>query len=142
MKIKSDTNAMIVVGDSRGAYFTNVKEKYKNDIIFTGLIPPDDVGDYFKTLDVGLIPFELNDFTNNALPIKAMEYGLAGANVISTPLDGLKAKSFPFIEFCEIEKFAVSMEQEFDTVKYDFSQLSWEKQSQKLIDYMKRLVNA
>ena len=98
-------DVMIVVGASSGEFYQNLKREYGGEIIFVGAVSPKDVASYFKTLDIGLIPFELNDFTNNAFPIKALEYGLAGARVISTPLSYLQKKAFPFIEFAEIEKF-------------------------------------
>ena len=143
-EIRDETTAMIVVGDSKSGFFRALKEqykkeKYKEDIIFTGLISPDRVGDYFKTLDVGLIPFKLNNFTNNAYPIKALEYGLAGVEVISTPLTVLKEKTFPFIHFYDIGEFAVAMKRiEKRERDFDFSELSWQKQSRKLIDFIKK----
>ncbi len=140
LKIKDDSNAMIVVGDSDKEFFANLKIKYKNEIIFTGLINPSEVANYFKTIDVGLIPFILNDFTNNAYPIKAIEYALADATVISTELIVLKSKQFPFIEFCNIENFSEAMKnhiaKDFD---FDFSNLSWTKQTKKLINFIEKL---
>ncbi len=139
LEIKDKTTEMIVVGDSKSDFFKVLKKKYNDDILFTGLIPPDEVGDYFKTLDVGLIPFKLNDFTNNAYPIKALEYGLAGAEVISTPLTVLKEKAFSFIHFYDIDEFGVAMKHiEKRDRDFDFSELSWKKQSSKLINFIKR----
>jgi len=138
-EIRDETTAMIVVGDSKSGFFRALKVKYKDEIIFTGLIPPDEVGNYFKTLDIGLIPFKLNDFTNNAYPIKALEYGLAGVEVISTPLKVLKEKAFPFIHFYDISEFSMAMKCiEKREMDFNFSELSWQKQSSKLIDFIKR----
>lgn len=139
LKIKDDLSAFIVVGDSKSRFFTHLKQRYKDDIIFTGLISPDKVGSYFKTLDFGLIPFTLNEFTNNAYPIKALEYGLAGANVISTPLNALKSQKLPFIDFCDIDCFDECMlnakKREFS---FDFSELSWKRKTDQLLDFVKR----
>ena len=138
IKIKNKTTAMIVVGDSKSSFFTALKKRYKEDVIFTGLISPNEVGDYFKALDIGLIPFKLNDFTNNAYPIKALEYGLAGAEVIATPLKVLKEKQFPFIHFYDISQFNIAMDNiEKREINFDFSELSWQKQSSKLISFIK-----
>jgi glycosyltransferase involved in cell wall biosynthesis len=141
MQIKNNTNAMIIVGENQSAFFQSLKEKYHNDILFVGHISPEKVGDYFKTLDIGLIPFVLNDFTNNAYPIKALEYALAGACVLSTPLKVLQSKRFPFIHFCTIEEFAYCMKH-FPAKRftYDFSELSWEKQSNKLIKFVEETI--
>jgi len=139
LRIKNNFNAMLVVGDSKSIFFKTLKEKYKDEIIFCGLIPPAEVGNYFKTLDIGLIPFKLNDFTNNAYPIKALEYGLSGANVISTHLKVLKNKNFPFIEFCNIEDFGDIMkkrEKGIYNFDFDFSELSWMKQTEKLLTFI------
>jgi len=137
MQIKDNTNAMIVVGDSKSDFFKNLKQKYQNDILFVGLVPPQRVGNYFKTLDIGLIPFVLNDFTNNAYPIKALEYGLAGGMVISTPLDVLVSKRLPFIEFCNIEDFTKKMKNiKKSSINFDFSDLSWQKQTSRLISFI------
>ncbi len=141
MKIKSNNNAMIIVGDSNSYFFRELKRRYQDDIIFTGMISPEKVGDYFKTLDIGLIPFKLNDFTNNAFPIKALEYGLAGATVLSTPLKLLKQKSFPFIEFAKIDEFDKMMTKiDKKVYDFDFSKFSWDRQSQKLLNYLKEYV--
>lgn len=140
LKIKNDTDALLIVGGNDGMYYKNLVKKYADDILFIGKVAPENVADYFKTIDIGLIPFELNDFTHNALPIKALEYALAGAHVISTPLRGLIAKNFPFVTFCEIENFAECMQKDYDAVEYDFSDLSWKKQGEKLIQFVKRCI--
>jgi len=137
MKIKDNTNAMIVVGDSQSSFFQKLQEKYKKDILFIGSVPPEKVGDYFKTLDVGLIPFVLNDFTHNAFPIKALEYGLAGVQVISTPLQGLMKKEMPFIDFCVIEMCDKAMK-EIDKKEFEFNfdHYDWRMQGQKLLSFI------
>ena len=141
MEIKEESNIMLIVGDSESKFFTDLKKKYENDILFVGLIHPKEVGNYFKTLDIGLIPFELNDFTHNAYPIKAIEYGLAGANVISTSLAVLVEKDFPFIHFYNINDFAKGMKEvnnkEF---QFNFDNLSWEKQTDKLISFINSVI--
>lgn len=135
--IKDETNAMIVVGENKSAFFQNLKEAYGKDILFVGQVSPREVPDYFATLDIGLIPFDLNAFTHNAYPIKAIEYGLAGAQVISTPLRYLRRKNFPFIRFSPIEAFDVAMkETEKRAFEFDFSALSWKSQSNKLVRFV------
>jgi glycosyltransferase involved in cell wall biosynthesis len=143
VKIQNSSNAMIIVGESKERYFQNLKREYQDKIHFIGQVPPEDVAKYFKSLDVGLIPFEINDFTNNALPIKALEYGLGGARVLSTPLEALKNKNFPFIKFAKIEEFSKQM-QKMQTlnqkVEFDFREFSWEKKAKELEEFLKELV--
>jgi len=138
LKIKMPDTAMLVVGGNNGAFYRSLVTRYSRDVLFVGRVRPDKVAPYFKTIDVGLIPFELNDFTHNALPIKALEYALSGAHVISTPLNGLKEKNFPFITFCEIDTFAACMQKEYEKVKFDFSELSWDEQSKKLLAFVEK----
>ncbi|BCD60568.1 MULTISPECIES: glycosyltransferase [unclassified Nitratiruptor] len=138
IQIKNSQTAMMVVGDSKSGFFQNIKKKFQNDIIFTETIAPDEVANYFKTLDIGLIPFELNDFTNNAFPIKALEYGLGGAQVIATPLKVLEQKRLPYIQFCPIEDFPNWMQKiEKKEFSYDFTPYSWQNQAQKLVRFIK-----
>ncbi len=142
LKIKSDDNAFLVVGGNDGAFYQNLVKKYNKEVLFVGRVAPEKVASYFKTIDIGLIPFELNDFTHNALPIKALEYALAGSPVISTTLNGLKAKNYPFVTFCEIERFAECMQKSYNNVVYDFNELSWKKQSEKVMQFIERILNA
>ena len=143
LRIANNQTAMIVVGDSSSTFFTQLKTKYQHKILFVGKIAPEKVPDYFKTLDIGLIPFRLNDFTNNAYPIKALEYGLSGATVLSTPLKVLKNRALPFIHFCEIEVFSECM-QNIDPkpVAYNFSTLSWQSKTDALTAFVKSALKA
>jgi len=137
MRIRDPGNAMIVVGGSRAAYYRNLKKRFGNEILFAGPVAPEKVADWFKTLDVGLIPFERNDFTDNALPIKALEYALAGASVLSTPLAYLRRKGYPFVRFCEISEFAECMAAQPPAWHYDFTSCGWEKRAGELLSFVK-----
>ncbi len=137
LKIKNKNTEFLIVGDSESSFFKNLKEKYKNEVMFIGRVSPDEVANYFKTIDIGLIPFKLNDFTNNALPIKAIEYGYAKKPVISTPLKYLKYKNFPFIEFCEIDDFYKCMQKDLKYKEFDFSEYSWKSLSKKMLEFIK-----
>ncbi|WP_456457102.1 glycosyltransferase family 4 protein [Nitratifractor sp.] len=137
LQIKNEHNAFLVVGGDNGAFYKSLIKRFSDEVIFVGQVAPEHVAPYFKTLDVGLIPFELNDFTHNALPIKALEYALAGCAVLSTPLAGLKRRNFSFVEFCDIDNFSQCMQKDFAKVEYDFNSLSWKRQSEKLIDFIR-----
>ena len=139
LRIRNESNAFIVVG-SGGKFFRKLVRKYSDYVYFVGQINPEMVVNYFKTIDVGLIPFELNDFTNNSLPIKALEYGLAGSNVISTPLKVLKKKKFPFVHFCEINNFHRCMLRDFKTFHFDFKEYDWKKKSERLVEFVYTLL--
>jgi hypothetical protein len=140
MKIKTQNDAFIIVGDSKSNFFKKIKSKYRKDILFIGEVSPLNVADYFKSVDIGLIPFMLNDFTHNAFPIKALEYGLAGSMVISTPLRVLKSKKLPFIKFCDIKDFDKLMKNiKKESFIFDFAPYSWQKQSDEFLSFIKEL---
>ena len=139
LKIKDDTNAFIVVGANGSTYYKNLVQKYSEDILFIGSVKPEHVADYFKTLDIGVIPFERNSFTNNAMPIKALEYALAGASVLSTPLSYLKSKEFSFVKFVNIEQFSGEMQRvQTQSIAFDFSEYSWKLLSLDVVDFIKK----
>jgi hypothetical protein len=140
LKIKNNSNAFLIVGGNNGEFYKNLVKIYSKDVLFIDKITPEKIADYFKTIDIGLIPFELNDFTNNSLPIKALEYGLAGANVISTPLNALKRKNFPFIHFCNIDEFHKFMVKDFKKVDFNFDKYDWKNQTNKLINFVKEIL--
>jgi glycosyltransferase involved in cell wall biosynthesis len=124
-KIVDETNAFIVVGGSESSYYKSLVKEYATEILFVGRVAPTEVADYFKTIDRGLIPFELNPFTNNALPIKALEYALAGADVLATKIHYLEHKNYPFVHFCERENFTKGLLFEKREWEYDFNHLDW-----------------
>ena len=136
LQIKNNHTAFIVVGGNDGSYYKNLLQKYSDDILFVGKVEPQKVAEYFKSIDIGLIPFELNDFTNNALPIKALEYALAGASVISTPLTYLVYKDYPFVTFCDIDDFSHAMLKDKKRYDFDFTSLDWQKLSDDMIRFI------
>lgn len=72
-----------------------------DDVILTGPIPPDEIGPYFQALDVGALPFTQEPFTDNALPIKIIEYGFAKKPVVASPLKELCTLAFPHVKLVE-----------------------------------------
>jgi glycosyltransferase involved in cell wall biosynthesis len=61
----------------------NILKQYKN-IEFTGPKQPDELADYMKKIDIGIIPFKKNEFTKNIYPLKINEYLASGMPVVST----------------------------------------------------------
>jgi len=99
--IKNLNNLFFVfVGDENGNENNKNLEKlkqYKNTL-FVGR------KDHFETIkiannfNVGLIPFLVNNYTNNIFPMKYYEYIASGARVISTKLDFTKFVSKKFLK--------------------------------------------
>jgi glycosyltransferase involved in cell wall biosynthesis len=91
---------LIVGGSVDSYYYENIKKRYSSDsIIFTGPVSREIVGSYFSLLTVGIIPFYLMNFTHNAFPIKAIEYGFSGACILSSRLRFLECINFDFVNF-------------------------------------------
>jgi glycosyltransferase involved in cell wall biosynthesis len=70
-------------------------------IRFTGPVNPKAVAAYFHAADIGVLPFQISPFTDNALPLKILEYGAARKKVLATPLKELKTLAFPHVELLE-----------------------------------------
>ena len=69
--------------------------------IFTGPVPPQEIAKYFLAIDIGVLPFDKRPFTDNALPIKVIEYGAARKLTVATPLTELCRLQFPHVLLAE-----------------------------------------
>ncbi len=59
------------------------------------------VRDFFAGIDVGLLPFDVTDFTSGACPIKLLEYTAAGKRTISTRLEETRRMGIPGLIWTE-----------------------------------------
>lgn len=73
----------------------------QDDTIFTGFVPRTAVPDYIAAMDVCLIPFAVNPVTNNALPLKLLEYLACEKPVVSTPLLGVREVGAPGVMYAD-----------------------------------------
>ncbi len=90
---------LLIVGP--GPEISRLKSQYCNNksIIFTGPIEPSKVKFYFNMTDIGVLPFQKITLTDNALPIKVLEYTAANKNILATELNELKTHNFPNVDF-------------------------------------------
>jgi glycosyltransferase involved in cell wall biosynthesis len=97
-----DDVVLLLVGSGKG--LDGVRHEYESmrNVIVTGSVPPEQVAAYFRTADVGVLPFDQCDLTDRALPIKILEYGAARKHVVAAPLTELKRQNFPNV--CLVEK--------------------------------------
>lgn len=83
---------LLIVGGGKG-YNETVKlaEKYDvaQNVIFTGTVPYSQVAHYISCMDVGIVPFKLDDVSQNSLPLKIFEYMSCEIPVISTNVRGI-----------------------------------------------------
>ncbi|HSH04792.1 MAG TPA: glycosyltransferase [Anaerolineae bacterium] len=107
-----------VVGDGPAlpAARRYAEEHGLSNVKFAGWIKSEQVADYFAALDVGVIPFDLANFTHSAFPIKLVEYLACQIPVVSTPLEEIKRLAFPGVLLAEPEAgaFARGMAEALD----------------------------
>lgn len=72
-----------------GPYSDNDCVEFPN-VKFTGPIPYEEVPKRINDLDVGLVPYQVNERTNSIFPIKAIEYLACGVPVVSTNLSAIR----------------------------------------------------
>lgn len=77
---------LIVGGGSQDSSIGKTVENAGIDFRMIGEIPYSKVPDWINLLDVGVVPFRINEMTDNSLPMKIFEYMACGKPVISTPL--------------------------------------------------------
>jgi glycosyltransferase involved in cell wall biosynthesis len=81
------------------------------NVVLLGPRPYEQLPAYVKGFDVCLIPFALNEVTENCFPMKFFEYMASGKPVVSTPLPNLQN----YAEFCHlasgVEAFGAAMRQ-------------------------------
>ena len=75
-------------------------------VTLTGGIPPDEIANYYHAIDVGVLPFAVMPFTDNAMPLKVIEYGFAKKPALATPLKELTRIGLPHVRFAPRERAA------------------------------------
>ncbi len=79
----------VLIGDADSTVNIGQYQSARN-MHFLGRRSYQSLPDYCRHLDIGLIPFKLNDLTIAVNPIKLREYLAAGLPVVSTPLPEVK----------------------------------------------------
>ena len=97
LRRKIPNSALLVVGPG-----TEVAELRRRPlppgVIVTGPVPPERIAPYFRMVTVGTLPFTSEEFTENSLPLKILEYGFARKPVVATPLRELQTLKLPYIK--------------------------------------------
>jgi glycosyltransferase involved in cell wall biosynthesis len=95
--------SLLVVG--MGSEIPKAKAKVARedirDVLFTGPVNVAGVADYFKAIDVGVLPFELDPHAALSFPIKVIEYGAAHKIVVASPLRVLKEIELPNVRIVD-----------------------------------------
>ncbi len=94
---------LLIVGPGEELAHYRQQAASNPDIILTGPIAPQSVAAYFHVSSIGVLPFQQCPFTDNAMPLKILEYGAARKTVIATPLKELITLSLPHVALVEAE---------------------------------------
>jgi hypothetical protein len=85
-----------VAGDYYDDYsrneFKNILDEYGKNIIYLGRKKYEDLKEVYSMIDVGIIPFKINDISNNSSPLKMYEYLACGIPVVTTDFKEMKNK--------------------------------------------------
>lgn len=79
---------LVVGGEGRLQEFRSLSREMNVDdvVITTGTLPYAEIPHAMSAMDIGMIPFRLNNVTRNALPLKLFEYMACGVPVVSQRL--------------------------------------------------------
>jgi glycosyltransferase involved in cell wall biosynthesis len=103
---------ILVVGEGSRA-----NEFRSGGAIVTGFVAPDAVPPFAALMDVGLVPFRLDDATHAMLPLKVFDHAASRRLVVSTPLHAYDGLELPFVIQAAPEPgaFAEAMARALDT---------------------------
>lgn len=81
--------SVAIAGD--GPYKTELEQKVmdlnlEDHVFFTGWIPAENVPGFIESGDVGLVPHDVNSFTNTTAPNKLFDYMMMGVPVLATEM--------------------------------------------------------
>lgn len=79
------------ISEGGGNSATLVSELIRDGAIYHGLLSLEDLAKLYWTCSVGLIPYEINAYTEGVNPLKTFEYLAAGLHVVSTAVPAVQA---------------------------------------------------
>jgi glycosyltransferase involved in cell wall biosynthesis len=114
LKVRVPESRLLIIGPGEDLPRYQEQMAGNPDVIFTGPIPPEQIATCFQAVDIGVLPFQICPFTDNALPLKILEYGAARKRVLATPLKELKTLAFPHVSLLEPDPalWSAALEQE------------------------------
>jgi glycosyltransferase involved in cell wall biosynthesis len=93
--------ALLIVGPAE--YWRSLLETaHANGVIWTGPVPPAEIGKYFNVLDIGVLAQEKSLGTELAFQLKVVEYSACRKFVVSTPLRTWELLQWPNVLLTEL----------------------------------------
>ncbi|MEA2063691.1 MAG: glycosyltransferase, partial [Gemmatimonadota bacterium] len=74
----------VLAGDGPAREGLEARTQEVKNIRFTGVLPHEKVFEEIRLMDLGLIPFKINEVTDRASPVKLFEYWAMGVPVLAT----------------------------------------------------------
>jgi glycosyltransferase involved in cell wall biosynthesis len=117
------------------------------NVTFYGAKQPDEIPQYLKEFDVGLIPFVTSEFTKNIYPLKINEYLAAGKPVVTTnfadltdfaSIAGIASDHESFVQMVEQSLEVVSNEELSERLQIAQSN-GWENRAEQVENLLEHL---
>jgi hypothetical protein len=115
-----------------------------SNVFWLGVKSYEILSDYLQFIDVGIIPFQVNNITHATSPLKLFEYMAAGKPVVITPME--ESMRYPGVLVADgLEAFSRQLDRALSLRKdTDFMSLldsiarqnTWEKRARQILDSM------
>jgi glycosyltransferase involved in cell wall biosynthesis len=139
---KSDWSIVLIGAEREGQYSPWLKKlKELENVHFLGYKKYEELPNYMRGLDAGLLPSLINSYTDSMYPMKLFEYISSGLPIISTPLRFLEGKPLSFVTIAStIEEFIFATERSLGNEKLNIERArsiigdnTWEARLEKMI---------
>lgn len=103
----------ILVGEEREGQASSMLEEISRstNVRRIGYVPYSELPDVLSQCDLGILPSQINDYTNSMFPMKFYEFIAAGLPIVSTKLHAIKDIESPYVErFSSTIEFSIVAE--------------------------------
>ncbi|PMS36905.1 glycosyltransferase involved in cell wall biosynthesis [Trinickia symbiotica] len=137
----------IFIGSEReGQRSQGVAElKQLPNVHFLGYRTYEQLPEYLRGMNVGLLPTRLNDYTRSMFPMKYFEYLAAGLPVVSTPLDFTRSQTAGLEVAATPEAFVLAVERQLQRGRLTLEEAAalvgdntWDARTVKMLGYVWR----
>ncbi|WP_159449517.1 glycosyltransferase [Okibacterium fritillariae] len=116
-------------------------------VSYHGNLAPGELAQLLNANTVGLIPYELNAYTEGVFPMKVYEYVASGLSVVTTPLPSLATRERAHVHLTDDARFVEEVSQNLQLVEEDVqerkaaaTQFSWTSRAAQARELISQLV--